>query len=205
MSLFTKRKATDFIVVHTTATPEGREYTAKDIDKMHRQRGFVAIGYHYIVRLDGTVEPGRPEDVIGAHVEGHNSNSVALSYVGGVTNDGKLTAKDTRTPAQKAAMLKLIQELKDRYPNAKVQGHRDFVGVAKACPCFNAIPEYAHINARQSGYAPAVRFPRDYVVVKGDTLYSIARARSTTVDAIAKASGINPNAPLNVGQKLTIP
>jgi N-acetylmuramoyl-L-alanine amidase len=132
------RKATDYIVLHCTATPEGREEHAKDIDKMHRVRGFVTIGYHYIVCLDGTIEAGRPEDVIGAHVEGHNSNSIGISYVGGV--DAQLKAKDTRTDPQKAATVALISDILTRHPNAKVLGHRDFPAVKKDCPCFNAIP-----------------------------------------------------------------
>lgn len=154
MSLYSKRTKTDFLVVHCTATPEGKEYHVKDIDKMHRARGFNGIGYHYLITLDGTVEIGRPEDVVGAHVAGHNSNSIGISYVGGVLKDGK-TTKDTRTLAQKAAIIRLLRELKGRYPNARVLGHRDFspdlnhngkidpFERIKECPCFDAIPEYA--------------------------------------------------------------
>lgn len=153
--MFTKRKATDFLVVHCTATPEGKPFHRADIDKMHRQRGFTAIGYHYLICLDGTVEVGRPEDVIGAHVEGHNSNSIGISYVGGVDAKGK--AKDTRTPAQKGAMVALLTTLKAKYPKAVIVGHRDFspdknhngridsYERIKECPCFDAIPEYAGI------------------------------------------------------------
>ena len=143
MSLYQKRPATDFLVVHCTATPEGKEFHASDIDRIHRQIGWNGIGYHYIITLDGKVEPGRPEDVIGAHVEGFNSRSIGISYIGGV--DAKMKAKDTRTPEQKVAIRKLLQELRKRYPKAKIQGHRDFPNVHKDCPCFNAIPEYADI------------------------------------------------------------
>lgn len=152
MSLFSPRKKTDYIVVHVTATQEGKEFHVKDIDKMHRQRGFTAIGYHYLICLDGTVEKGRPDDTVGAHVTGHNSNSIGISLVGGLSSDGKLAPKDTRTPAQKVALEKLVKELAARYPNAKVLGHRDFSpdknrnGVVdpseriKECPCFDVIP-----------------------------------------------------------------
>ena len=135
MALFTPRKRTDFIVVHTTATPEGRDLDVKAIDRMHRDRGFTGIGYHFIIKLDGTVQLGRPQEMVGAHVEGHNSNSVALSYIGGVTAEGK--AKDTRTPAQVVAMTDLIRDLMKEYPNATVLGHRDFPKVRKDCPCFD--------------------------------------------------------------------
>lgn len=155
MSLFAKRKVTDFLVVHCTATPEGKDFTRADIDKMHRQRGFVAIGYHYLIRLDGRVEIGRPEEAIGAHVEGYNSRSIGISYVGGVDAKGK--AKDTRTVAQKEALILLLRSLAQRYPKAKIMGHRDFspdknrngrvdpYERIKECPCFDAIPEYASI------------------------------------------------------------
>lgn len=135
MALFTPRKRTDFIVVHTTATPEGKDLDVKAIDRMHRDRGFTGIGYHFIIKLDGTIQLGRPQEMVGAHVEGHNSNSVALSYIGGVTAEGK--AKDTRTPAQVVAMTDLIRDLMKEYPNATVLGHRDFPKVRKDCPCFD--------------------------------------------------------------------
>lgn len=143
MSLFTPRKSTDWLVIHCTATPEGKEFHAKDIDRMHRERGLNGIGYHFIVCLDGTVEKGRPENMIGAHVEGFNSNSVGISYIGGVDAKGK--SKDTRTPAQKVAIVGLLKELRRRYPHAKIQGHRDFPNVHKDCPCFNAKLEYVGI------------------------------------------------------------
>ena len=143
---YPSRKRTDYIVVHCSATPEGKHFNAKDIDRMHRQRGFNGIGYHYVVLLDGTVEEGRPEEAIGAHVQGYNSNSIGICYIGGVHADDINKAKDTRTPAQKEALRRLIKQLKLRYPKAKVLGHRDFPGVKKACPCFNAIPEYSDIR-----------------------------------------------------------
>lgn len=158
MSLYTKRKKTDFLVVHCTATPEGKEFHRADIDRMHRQRGFNGIGYHYLVCLDGTVEVGRPEDAVGAHVTGHNLCSIGISYVGGVDAKGK--AKDTRTPAQKMALRKLLTELRKRHQNARIKGHRDFSPDKngngkvdsweriKECPCFDAIPEYQDITSR---------------------------------------------------------
>ena len=142
---YAARKTTDYIVIHCTATPEGRDIGAKEVDRMHRQRGFNGIGYHYVIRLDGTVEKGRPEDAIGAHVEGLNARSIGIAYVGGVDANDINKAEDTRTPQQKAALRALLTTLRARYPNAKIIGHRDHPGVKKACPCFDAIPEYADI------------------------------------------------------------
>ncbi len=131
------------IIVHCTATPEGKDFKAADIDKWHKQKGWDGIGYHHVVDLDGTVEPGRPESKVGAHCYGHNQNSVGVVYVGGVASNGK-TPKDTRTPQQKAALCKLLTELKHKYPGATIHGHRDFA--AKACPSFDATTEYKNIK-----------------------------------------------------------
>lgn len=198
MSLFATRKATDYIVVHTTATPEGKDFTRADIDRMHRQRGFTGIGYHYLIRLDGTVEAGRPEHTVGAHVAGHNHNSVSLSYVGGVDAKGK--SKDTRTPAQTAAMIKLIRELLTRYPKAQVLGHRDFPGVAKDCPCFDTRKWWASVQTE-----PAKAASSKHIVTAGETLYGVARRYGTSPQALAVANGISATAFLKIGQVLTIP
>lgn len=131
------------IIVHCTATPEGKNFKAADIDRWYKQRGWDEIGYHHVVDLDGTVEPGRPESKQGAHCLGHNANSIGVVYVGGLASDGK-TPKDTRTPQQKAALVKLLTELKQRYPGATIHGHRDFA--AKACPSFDATTEYKNIK-----------------------------------------------------------
>jgi N-acetylmuramoyl-L-alanine amidase len=147
----------DTIIVHCTATPEGREISLQTLIKEHQARGWRTIGYHYIIHLDGTVEAGRPVEEVGAHVAGHNAGSIGVSYIGGVEKDGK-TPKDTRTQAQKAALRKLIADLIKRFPGVKrVAGHRDFSPDGnkdgkitqrewiKACPCFDAVPEFANL------------------------------------------------------------
>lgn len=127
------------IIVHCSATPEGRPTTVGDIRSWHKQREFKDIGYHYVVYLDGSIHAGRPESAIGAHCTGHNRNSIGVCYIGGVAKDRK-TPKDTRTEAQKKALLQLLKQLKKRYPGAKIYGHRNFA--AKACPSFDARAEY---------------------------------------------------------------
>lgn len=87
------------IIVHCSATPEGKNFNANDIDRWHKERGFDCIGYHYVIDLDGTIEKGRPIEKVGAHVKGHNSNSIGVCYIGGLASDGK-TPKDTRTVEQ---------------------------------------------------------------------------------------------------------
>lgn len=136
------------IIIHCSATPEGREHTAADIRDWHvKGNGWSDIGYHYVVRLDGTVEAGRPESRDGAHAKGHNRNTIGVCYVGGC--DRSMKPKDTRTPAQVKALRCLIIDLKKRYPAAITLGHRDLPNVAKACPSFDAYAEYAGIDGSE--------------------------------------------------------
>ena len=136
-----RRMRTTMIIVHCTATPEGRDIGMKEIRQWHVcGQGWADVGYHYLVRLDGTIESGREEHLAGAHCKGKNYCSVGVWYVGGCTADGR-TAKDTRTPEQKTALRTLISQLLQRYPHATVHGHREFA--RKACPCFDARSEYS--------------------------------------------------------------
>lgn len=130
------------IIVHCTATKAGREVTVAEIDSWHRARGFRCIGYHYVVNLSGDILTGRPEAEVGAHCLGQNSWSIGVAYVGGLDTEG--IPADTRTPQQKAALLRLVSDLKARYPSATVHSHYEFA--AKACPCFNAGKEYNEVE-----------------------------------------------------------
>ena len=130
------------IIVHCSATPEGKDFTVSDIKRWHLQRGFSDIGYHWVVYRDGTIVSGRPESISGAHCTGHNSISIGVCYIGGCASDGK-TPKDTRTPAQKDALIKILKSLKSRYAKASIHGHREFAN--KDCPSFDAKKEYSYI------------------------------------------------------------
>ena len=103
-----------------------------DIDRMHRLRGFLKVGYHFVIKRSGLIEPGRPLDERGAHVEGYNSQSIGICLIGGV--DSKLKPQANFTPEQMAALRALLDTLGGKYPQAVVLGHRDFPNVAKACP-----------------------------------------------------------------------
>lgn len=122
------------IIIHSTATPEGRNVTVADIDSWHRARGYSGIGYHFVVCLDGTIHEGRPIEKAGAHCLGHNTDSIGVVYVGGVARDGR-TPLDTRTPLQRKALRELVSSLLERFPGAEVYGHRDFRPTA--CPSFD--------------------------------------------------------------------
>lgn len=130
------------LIVHCSATPEGKDYSVDTIRQWHLQRGFSDIGYHYVIYRDGSIHIGRDESIIGAHCTGHNTNSIGVCYIGGCASDGK-TPKDTRTTEQKQSLVKLLKELKTKYPQASIHGHRDFAN--KACPSFDATKEYSSL------------------------------------------------------------
>lgn len=129
------------IIVHCADTPEGRDDKAADIRRWHKARGFNDIGYHYVVDLDGTIEPGRDVTIAGAHTTGHNADSIGVCYIGGADTDMK--PKDTRTEEQKTALRLLLKYLVQKYQGATIYGHRDFA--QKACPSFDAKTEYKEL------------------------------------------------------------
>ena len=126
------------IIIHCSATPEGKDYTVQQIRQWHttpkpKGNGWRDIGYHFVIYRDGSIHKGRPIEQIGAHTSGYNANSIGICYIGGCAADGK-TPKDTRTEAQKAALIALCKELKASYPLATIHGHNEFAN--KACPSF---------------------------------------------------------------------
>lgn len=131
-----------FIIIHCSAVLPMQQSSVADIDAWHRQKGWNGIGYHYVVRRDGSIEQGRPTNEVGAHCLNHNKHSIGICYEGGLDADGK--PADTRTAEQKAALRKLIVELKEKYPKALIVGHNIFSN--KACPCFDAVKEYKDLQ-----------------------------------------------------------
>ena len=137
------------IIIHCSATPQDIDFTVDDIRRWHtlpppKGNGWADVGYHYVIGLHGELWEGRDVDRQGAHCKegGHNRNSIGVCYIGGCAKDGK-TPKDTRTLAQKARLLMLLEALKKLYPGAKIYGHCDFSN--KSCPSFDAKSEYASL------------------------------------------------------------
>lgn len=131
------------VIIHCTATPEGRDVSPQEIKDWHvKGNGWSDIGYHYVITLDGEVHEGRNIDRTGAHTRGANKNSIGVVYVGGVDQD--MNALDTRTDAQDTALANLIQALLEMYPGATVHGHNEFA--SKACPSFDVQEEYGFLN-----------------------------------------------------------
>lgn len=127
------------IIVHCSANRAGSALRMADIDSYHRSLGWIGCGYHYVIPTDGTIEPGRPDEMVGAHCKNHNRHSIGVCYIGGLSKDGK--PADTRTDAQRIALRNLLERLHRRYPDALIVGHRD-LDPQKVCPCFDVANEY---------------------------------------------------------------
>ena len=122
------------IIIHCTATREGDDISVDTIRRWHLARGWSDIGYHYVIDIKGNINAGRPIELIGSHTRGENKYSIGVAYVGGVEADG-VTPKDTRTKAQKDAIIRLVKKLKGCYPDVSIHGHNEFSN--KACPSYN--------------------------------------------------------------------
>ena len=132
----------NLIVVHCSATRGDCTLSPEDLDRLHRRRGFNGTGYHYYIRKDGTVHLTRPVERIGAHVKGFNANSIGICYEGGLNEDGK--PADTRTAAQRFALIDLLTILRHQYPEAQIAGHYQLSAtIHKACPCYDPRKEYS--------------------------------------------------------------
>lgn len=133
------------IVLHYSATYADQDLDIRDIDKMHRARGFNGVGYHYVIKRDGMIERGRKETEIGAHVGGQNTGKIGICLIGGLDRaTGPSVGVDNRTDAQKRSAKALITELLQRYPGAKVLGHRDLA--ATLCPAYDAAAWWAEVS-----------------------------------------------------------
>lgn len=129
------------IIIHCTATKPSVDWGVKEIRRCHiNDNGWSDIGYHYVIRLNGFIERGRAEWRQGAHCVGHNRHSIGVCYVGGLDQNGN--PSDTRTPAQRRAMLTMLKELIQKY-HCEIHGHNEYS--TKACPCFNAYEEYKEL------------------------------------------------------------
>ena len=138
-ALMQGRESVRYLILHCSATRCDKDYTAEQLLRDHKTRGFRTVGYHFYIRRDGTITQHRKLLEVGAHCRPWNRCSIGICYEGGL--DGKGLPRDTRTPAQKAALTQLLQELGRHFPAALTVGHRD-LNPQKACPSFDAAKEY---------------------------------------------------------------
>lgn len=141
------------IFVHCTAGSQRQKIA--DLQAEFKRKGWKHPGYHYVIQADGTITQLLGEQFVSNGVKGYNSTAVNVAYMGGIDAQGN--AVDNRTPEQKASLVKLLKELKGRYPKAEILGHRDISpdtngnGIVdpwervKECPCFDAKVEYKDI------------------------------------------------------------
>jgi N-acetyl-anhydromuramyl-L-alanine amidase AmpD len=140
-ALMTGPDAIRFLVVHCTATRATQSYTATQMERDHKKRGFRTVGYHFYIRRDGTLTQHRKLLEVGAHCRPYNRCSIGVCYEGGLDAEGH--PADTRTAAQKERLAQLLRELKTLFPQAIIMGHRDMPGATpKDCPSFDATSEY---------------------------------------------------------------
>lgn len=131
-----------YLVVHCTATPPDTKVQSL-IDYWHKVLGWKNNGYHFVIDRNGNTSKITPLNKIANGVKGYNQNAIHISYIGGVDSKGKAT--DNRTTEQKESLLYNLRNLQRQFPNAEILGHRDFAGVKKECPCFDAKKEYSNI------------------------------------------------------------
>lgn len=155
-----------YIVLHYSATYPDQDLGVADIDRMHKARGWAGVGYHYVIKRDGTVQKGRPDTTVGAHVSGHNTGSLGICCIGGIERStGPNVGVDNRTEAQKAATIRVVRDLLNQHPGAQVVGHRDLSPTQ--CPGFDVRNWWAAVNKplpaetiRTPGPAPTPYSPR---------------------------------------------
>ena len=142
--LYMPADSVSYIIIHCSATRETQDYTSEQLKHDHLQRGFIDVGYHFYIRKDGTVTQHRRLNEVGAHCRPFNRCSIGVCYEGGLNANGK--PKDTRTIAQRGAIVKLLIKLKQKFPKAVIRGHNEMPGATpKLCPCYKPSKEYAYM------------------------------------------------------------
>ena len=129
-----KREITDTIVIHCTQTPADMDFGVEKVTEWHKNRGFDTIGYHYLIKRDGTLQVGRDEDVVGAHAVAVNGTSIGVALVGGGTIN--MGWENNFTPVQFETLKSILLQLKDKYNVQKIIGHYQ-VDDGKKCPSFD--------------------------------------------------------------------
>lgn len=153
ISAYARRKKTDSIVVHCAWTTAGHDVSATEIRTWHiRERKWMDIGYHFVIRRDGSIEIGRPWWAVGAGVLGWNADSIHICLAGGMKRVEGIEMEDNNfTDAQFRTLRSLIITLREMDPGAeKVLGHRDYPGVTKRCPSFDVATWLKKVGLEQA-------------------------------------------------------
>ena len=143
------REVTKYIVIHCSQTRPSQKIGAKEIDRWHREKGWLKIGYGKVIKRDGTVEQGRGDDDVQAHVKGYNHCSYGICLIGGSAEEDWTKPEDNFTAEQFDSLKKVLEELIEKYPDAQIVGHY-MLDENKTCPNIN-IREYL-LNEDIKGY-----------------------------------------------------
>ena len=134
------RKITE-IFIHCSATKPNWMYESTadqkvaEIRRWHvEENGWKDIGYHFIIDRDGDTVKGRPIERAGAHAKNHNANSIAICLIGGWGGSATDQFEEHFTKLQEESLLKLLDDLTPKFPDAKIRGHNEVAN--KGCPCF---------------------------------------------------------------------
>ena len=130
------REETKYIVIHCSQTRPSQNIGAKEIDRWHREQGWLKIGYATVIKRDGTIEQGREDDEVQAAVKGYNHTSFNLCVIGGAKEEDWKQPDDNFTGEQWESLKKELTRLVIKYPDAKIVGHRD-LDDKKFCPSFD--------------------------------------------------------------------
>lgn len=202
------------ITVHYTATYDDQDIGAREIRRMHLDRGWRDIGYHLVIRLDGTVEQGRPMHQVGAHVGGRNTGNIGIAYIGGLKRtSGPNKGVKTLTDAQEKALISEIRALLKKHPKAQVAGHRDLA--ATQCPGFDVPAWWARVNRTAVPkdkpapkdapvVTPGVSEDEYHVVEKGDTWWSISREHGIDLATLYHRNGVTGPDTLPIGKRVRL-
>lgn len=183
------RHTVDEVIVHQTTTrpdwmaDQSAEAKVKEIDRWHRNNGWQnGFGYHYLIDRDGTVVPGRPESMIGAHVGGRNSTTIGVTLVGGFGANKRDQFSRHFTPQQNVALRELLDDFDVRLGITEVNGHDKYAN--KACPGFGVK------RWLDAGTKP----PREHVAQSTTVQVSGAQVLSGATGFLAALSGLSGNA-----------
>lgn len=202
------------IVVHYTATYPDQNTTAADVNRMHKARGWKGIGYHWFIRRNGLIEPGRPESQVGAHVGGQNTGKIGIAWAGGIDRStGSNVGVDNMTPEQNESLIWLIRDLLARYPGAKVVGHKDLA--ATQCPGFDVPvwwalvesitpPPPVPVSPDDPVETPNVNEQMWHVVQRGDTLWNISRMYNLELKTVLRLNNLDEDEPIVPGQHILL-
>jgi len=142
------RKKTDYIVVHCSATLPKKRVTKEFLEKKHRQKGFLTIGYHYVIEVDGQIVDGRSLDEVGMHLKGYNERTIGICLVGGVSKENPNIFVKNFTKKQMISLSSLLQELRQKFPTATIVGHSDLDDTT-TCPGFNAYQWFKNYETKK--------------------------------------------------------